>query len=378
MDDNTPLLGHKRTSHLKTHVLVSVCVMIYGCSMEICGTAQPQYIYAYLQRISNDTNLQSISHQKFSKECNSSAKTSASDEKIQGETSNWTWYISLAQAASAIPVLIFAGPIADKIGRKPLILWNITVACIAIILRTFIVYKNLSLYYYVMASGILGLSGTFYAFHLANLAILADTTGEGNERTFLVVIYDSLLGLGTICSQIVAGYLIEIVGFTYPYLISSCMMFALLILILVQLEDPWKPRENTTTLKCKDVPLQLCSIWQARSTGKRNVKSLFSNLSVYIFIYISIIGFFVIRSIYVLGQPFCWSPEHIGWYNAAVDLSMYIVGGVLVRLLQKRHASIRDELIVLFGQISSLSCYILFGLSGTDMMLYIGIYCYFV
>ncbi|XP_052106215.1 proton-coupled folate transporter-like [Mytilus californianus] len=176
--------------------------MIYGCAFETSGQAEPQYIYAYLKSVTNATDFQATNDSlQTSKACLINS-TSASDDKIQGLTSNWSWYISLAQAGFALPVLMFVGPMADKIGRKPLILWNVLLVCISLALKTTIVYMNLHLYFYVIACGILGLSGNFYVFHLANIAILADCTSEGKERSFVLVIYETLLGLGTACSQV--------------------------------------------------------------------------------------------------------------------------------------------------------------------------------
>jgi hypothetical protein len=59
--------------------------------------------------------------------------------------------MKLAEAGVALPVLIFACPLAGKIGRKPLLLWNVTISFVSFVCKTVIVYRNMNLYFYVIA-----------------------------------------------------------------------------------------------------------------------------------------------------------------------------------------------------------------------------------
>jgi len=128
-----------------------------------------------------------------------------SDDRIKGLASDWSWYMQLAEAGVALPVLIFACPLADKIGRKPLLLWNVAISFVSFVCKMVIVYRNMNLYFYVIACGILGLSGSFYTFHLANLALLADATTKDKERS--LTNFDTSLSIGTVGSQIGTWYL---------------------------------------------------------------------------------------------------------------------------------------------------------------------------
>ncbi|CAG2234794.1 SLC46A1 [Mytilus edulis] len=375
MEETKPLLKEhdKSFGSFGTQLRVVVYVMIYGCAFETSGQAEPQYIYAYLKSVTNSTDFKAANDSLQAQKACIINSTSASDDKIQGLTSNWSWYISLAQAGFALPVLMFVGPMADKIGRKPLILWNVLLVCISLALKTTIVYMNLHLYYYVVACGILGLSGNFYVFHLANIAILADCTSEGKERSFVLVVYEALLGLGTACSQVGTGYLIQLVGFSYPYLISSGLMLSLLILITITLKDPWKPQEITSTLRFREIPGQLFTLWKSsKQNSKHYVRFLILYFVVYCLYYLPMNGAFSIRTIYILGEPFCWTSEHIGWYNTITNCTVYILGGVVIKFLHVCCVRLKDDVISIFCMLSGVACFVLFGFSTDDSMIYIG------
>ncbi|CAC5425592.1 SLC46A1 [Mytilus coruscus] len=373
MEETKPLLKENDRSFVSfsTQIRVVFYVMIYGCAFETSGQAEPQYIYAYLKSVTNASYLKAANDSLQTPKACLINSTSASDDKIQGLTSNWSWYISLAQAGFALPVLMFVGPMADKIGRKPLILWNVLLVCISLALKTTIVYMNLHLYYYVIACGILGLSGNFYVFHLANIAILADCTSEGKERSFVLIIYEALLGLGTACSQVGTGYLIQLVGFSYPYLISSGLMLSLLILITITLKDPWKPQENVSTLRIREIPVQLCTLWNSsKQNSKHYVGLLILYFVVYCLYYLPLNGSFSLRTIYVLGEPFCWTSEHIGWYNTATNCIVYIFSSAVIKCLHVCCVRLKDEVISIFCMLSGVACFVLFGLSNDDSMIY--------
>jgi predicted MFS family arabinose efflux permease len=51
---------------------------------------------------------------------------------------------------------------------------------------------------------------------------MSDVTPENKQRSFLMTVFDALLGLGITCSQIITGYMIELTSFTYSFLITEC------------------------------------------------------------------------------------------------------------------------------------------------------------
>jgi len=373
MDEDKPLLEKKdenNTECIGIRTKVVLYVVIFGCAFEISGMAEPQYIYAYLRNDSNYTEANTTT-KHVSKECLDNSSTS-SDDRIKGLASDWSWYMQLAEAGVALPVLIFAGPLADKIGRKPLLLWNVIISFISFVCKTVIVYRNMNLYFYIIACGILGLSGSFYTFHLANLSLLADATTKGKERSLTLTIYDTLLGIGTVSSQIGTGYLIQLVGFTYPFLITSGLVLALLILICFTLTDTWKQKQEHSELNFQEIPGQVFSLCTNSQNVSRNLRSFLIYFCIYCLYYISLCGMFSLKTIYQLGAPFCWTSEHIGWYGAGTDFVMFITGTIALKCFHTCCLRLKDEIIAICGLVSCAGCFVLFGLSTDDRMLYIG------
>ena len=78
---------------------------------------------------------------------------------IQGQVSEWTWYNSAVENGLAIVVIIFVGPMVNNFGRKALLLWYAAVTCISLAVKSVVIYRNMSLYYFMVGSAVGGLSG---------------------------------------------------------------------------------------------------------------------------------------------------------------------------------------------------------------------------
>jgi hypothetical protein len=107
MDEDKPLLekeDENNTECIGIRTKVVLYVVIFGCAFQISGMAEPQYIYAYLRNDSNYTEANTTT-KHVSKECLDNSSTS-SDDRINGLASDWSWYMQLAEAGVALPVLI--------------------------------------------------------------------------------------------------------------------------------------------------------------------------------------------------------------------------------------------------------------------------------
>jgi MFS family permease len=52
---------------------------------------------------------------------------STNDDYIQGLASDWTWYIQLVIYSIGLPIVLIAGPLSDRIGRKTLVVYTISI-----------------------------------------------------------------------------------------------------------------------------------------------------------------------------------------------------------------------------------------------------------
>lgn len=72
---------------------------------------------------------------------------------------------------------------------------------------------------------------------------------------------------------------------------------------------------------------------------------------------------------YLLGSPYCFSPEKISVFETVRDVLSEIVILIGIKLMQR---CLMDEIIALVGSISSVALLVLYGIAPTDIYLYIG------
>ena len=376
MEEQKPLLNEQRlrqqhkSKWIGTRGKVMIYVLIYTLGLAISGAATTQFIYSYVKSHNsahNSTGKLNRNHSDIgSRSC---TVNGTSDDTIQAITSDWVWYITLAEYGIAIPFIIFVGPIVDRIGRKKILLWNLSVMTISFAMKAVAIYFDLNLYYFLVGFALQGFSGTYNTFHIASVSLLADGTSKGKERTIVIAIYDALLGFGIFFSYISTGYLIEFAGYMYPFAISGGIIFFLAILVVFTLNETWKKNEET---QMSISPGEIFS-WCSRSdniTG--SVKYVLMYLLIFFINVMSLSASTSITMIYTLSSPFCWSSEFIGWFSGCNDIVMFVGGTIILKVLQICFKNITDELIVSFGFLSAIASLILFGLSTNNWMLYGG------
>ncbi|XP_076080674.1 proton-coupled folate transporter-like [Mytilus galloprovincialis] len=329
---------------------------------------ETQFVYAYLKNrteINNTVYETGVNKSKDDEKCLDNT-TNTGDNYIQGLATDWTWYITLVIYGIGLPVLVLIGPLSDKLGRKPIILYNLGLTVISFSIRTYIVYADLNLYWYLLTCCIEGFAGSHYAYHFACCSTLANCTKAGKQRPFAFALYESMMGLGLCISEIGTGYLIKLLGFTYPYLISNGLNIIVFISFCTfQEENIEIEKTHTFSAKTKEV-YTFCT---KRESLSRSVSwKIFSITILIFFIYhFPISSFGSIRTLYTLGLPFCWSSVHIGWYAAGVDVIQYVFSVLILRCLLM---VIKDETITILGFVSNIAFLVMFGMLAADWFIY--------
>ena len=89
-----------------------------------------------------------------------------------------------------------------------------------------------------------------------------------SQRSFLIAVFDALLGLGITCSQIITGYMIELTSFTYPFLMITGVLLVYVIFLCITLKDPWKRPEQRTKLSIGLLIPQIVSLFSKEQRKK--------------------------------------------------------------------------------------------------------------
>lgn len=296
--------------------------------------------------------------------------TSTNDDYIQGLASDWTWYIQLVIYSIGLPIVIIAGPLSDRIGRKTFVVYNLVLSSISFSARTYVVYAKLNLNWFLLSCGVEGLAGSHYVFHFALCAMLADCTTPDKHRSFALTVYDTMLGIGVCCSQVATGYLIKDTNFTYPFLISTVLTMCVLILFLFAITEGNRFSKNENSTASSSKYKLICALWtNTNSLVRSRRKSLFIYFLTFGLHHFPLTANNTIRTLYTLGWPFCWSSIQIGWYGAGSHFVEYVFG---ILILKYSLLCMRDETITILGFVSTIACFVLFGLSTNDLMIYTG------
>ena len=373
-DSNQPLLQKidgKR--NLSTRLKISLFAFLGGVAIEMRSISQTQFVYSYLKNHADINNTVSNGNTNSTSEQDGNCQgnsTSTNDDYIQGLASDWTWYIQLVIYSIGLPIVIIAGPLSDCIGRKTFVVYNLVLSFISFSACTYVVYAKLNLNWFLLSCGVEGLAGSHYVFHFALCAMLADCTTPDKHRSFALTVYDTMLGIGVCCSQVATGYLIKDTNFTYPFLISTVLTMFVLILFLFAITEGNRFSKNENSTASSSKYKLICALWtNTNSLVRSRQKSLFIYFLTFGLHHFPLTANNTIRTLYTLGWPFCWSSIQIGWYGAGSHFVEYVFG---IPILKYSLLCMRDETITILGFVSTIACFVLFGFSTNDLMIYTG------
>ena len=373
--DSNQLLLQKNDGkrNLSTRLKISLFAFLGGVAIEMRSISQTQFAYSYLKNHADINNTMSNGNTNITSEQDGNCQgnsTSTNDDYIQGLASDWTWYIQLVIYSIGLPIVIIAGPLSDRIGRKTFVVYNLVLSSISFSARTYVVYAKLNLNWFLLSCGVEGLAGSHYVFHFALCAMLADCTTPDKHRSFALTVYDTMLGIGVCCSQVATGYLIKDTNFTYPFLISTVLTMCVLILFLFAITEGNRFSKNENSTASSSKYKLICALWtNTNSLVRSRRKSLFIYFLTFGLHHFPLTANNTIRTLYTLGWPFCWSSIQIGWYGAGSHFVEYVFG---ILILKYCLLCMRDETITILGFVSTIACFVLFGFSTNDLMIYTG------
>lgn len=350
---------------------ISLFAMIVGCAMQLREITETQFVYAYWENrtSSNKTSVDAYMNTSFGGDKCADNSSRKNDNEVQTIATEWSWYISIATYGISLPVIVLVGPLSDRTGRKRFLILNTGLTTVSYLARAYIVYQNFSLYWYLLMCAIEGIAGTHYSYHLLSCSILTETTTSGNRRPMAFAVYETMLGIGVGCSQLLAGYLIKFEGFLYPYIIAGGMYFIVFILVILILDDS-NYNSKSKTSKNMDIATQICLLSNANALREGQSRNhLFTILFIFFLHHFPLTSLSSLRTIYVLGTPFCWTSVHIGWYGAGADLAEYILCTVILKCLL---FCMKDVWIITLGFLSTVLSLALYGSWQFDWIIYTG------
>ena len=356
------------SSHLV--MLLEPIMFVYALYIGAISPLSDQYVRA---KISKDYNL-TVDYANNSGDssgyCSNNSNRHMNDE-IDSQASLWILYSNIASLLPGIVSLILLGSYSDRGGRKVAIIVPQVGALIRCISVLAIIYFDWPLFVIVIGAFLEGLTGGISMVISAGFSYVADITS--NNRSFKMTFLESCFGLGTMVSQVAAGYLIASLGYFYPFLI-----LAIIILLDLGIAACFLPETVT-----RDPGARFWSLGHFRKafnlycrdngTGRR--WKLLLSLSIVFFTCLVTLGRTDVQIFYLLDVPFCWSPVLIGYFGA---MFMLIAAPAAVLMTKLTQSTFGDSGLMLIGTISGVAYQAVMAFSVTTLLVFMGKFNYYL
>ncbi|XP_067680555.1 lysosomal proton-coupled steroid conjugate and bile acid symporter SLC46A3-like [Haliotis asinina] len=347
----------------------NIMFLVYQLSVNVHDPVLTQYIY---QRYSDevfDNSTKSATTANQTSKCyvNESDPGYMLQERVQHLTSNCQTILVAIGNSTALISCMFLGAYSDFLGRRFLFICPLVGQILKNVLTIFVIYWNLDLKYLFVGEVIEGVSGGYNGVILASYAYTADNTPPKNSRTVGIAVIDFTTYLSTAASQVITGYFIKDLGYLYPSITTTSLMFLSLILVIVLLpETVNKDRRSQYPSPLKAVK-NVFGFYFSKDFGQRR-RLFWLSVTTYFLTYFSVSGVFFLEYLFQLNLPFCWGPVLIGYFNMALALSRQVLGIPVIKLL---HLCTSDPEICIITSVILAASYVLNGAATTDVMLFL-------
>ena len=257
---------------------------------------------------------------------NTSHPDSIIKKEIQHKTANWSLYLNICSTLPLIFSTIVIGKWSDIKGRKATLLVPLFGMLVQSSVYLVVIYLHLSMSLLYIAEIAFGLTGGGPLLVSISLAYIADIT-TSKQRTFRIVIVETCLLFSIGVAQLTIGYLIAAKGFIPPfYLLISCQIAAILYTAIPNLL--YESTELKTSIE--SFIYQMSKLFHGifdlfvYNEDNRRWRLLLTNVML-VPIMIVIYGYHTTITLYVIGEPFCWSSVLVGIFNA-VALGIFSIG----------------------------------------------------
>ena len=262
-------------------------------------------------------------------------------------------------------MIIVYGSLSDQLGRRLALIAPVIGSISGILVQMAIVYFELPVWCFLFCSveyffgGIcVMITGTF--------AYIADTVPK-EKRAVRMSILDATILANAAVGNIIVGYLIDIMGYFYPYIF--CLIGKLLTLTYAVFFIPETVRKNPEKLQqsngqiLENLKAGIKLYLVDNGSGRRSQL----NLLLLSYIIADIISTFSVLTLYEMNAPLCWSSVLIGYFGAASDL-IRCIGMIIAAFILKKWLS--EKWLAALGLFSNVSYYLYLAFVVSTIMMF--------
>ena len=373
--------------------------------------------------------LQKVCNAKYNatvcKELGHGGRYKSEQDNVQEASSIWMLILFLATLLPSMFTVLIWGPIADRIGRKrvmliPPILFGVQSG---IYLLNATRFYSSHVGYLVFGAFATSVFGDFQGAYAIACSYMADITERTSKRTMRLAIIEGIMFFSGAPAGLTTGFLLQRFGFGPVFIMTLSLSFLMFIYVAYFLPTP-KPvasrkwshdssLEDQTAASIKntenEIEEQQNNSTEEGSTdedkplfckGRRSKTSNSNSIRYYInplnhlneivkvirgskskglmialllcfwLTLIAVSGELYITVLFVKNRPFNLSSEEVGYYFAFISVARG-VGAVVVSQIAVRFFDLSDYFIITIGLVSQITNYVLLGLSTSKTMLYL-------
>ncbi|XP_043551429.1 proton-coupled folate transporter isoform X2 [Chiloscyllium plagiosum] len=280
----------------------------------------------------------------------------------------------------SIPPSILLGAWSDQAGRKlGMILPSIGASLGGAVLIVMVQVKQISVYWCVFASALIGIFGNYVAIFLSVFSYVADITTDEN-RTMRIGIVQSMIYIGGTVGYLLSGWLLQNYTFTHVFgVYCGCQVISIFYVLLwlresnpaerVQLTDEIAVTANDRVLK-KSIFLYASRTWEtfSKTRGGQDRLKLYLIFVCVVLIYVCNIGEQSILILFLTYPPQHFSVELYGIYSA---IKMFLGGATLIGLFPFMLHCVKEMTLAKVGVLVRLASLVLLGFSTQAWMVFL-------
>ena len=297
------------------------------------------------------------------------------NDEVEGQTSLLTLINSSPQYAISVVAALIAGPLSDKYGRKPALLFALIGNTFAATINILLVYFDMSIYYFLTSSLLMGVTGGFTITVTICYAYLSDVSSK-RWLTLRISLLQAMFFISQALSDAITGQWLRRSGCDFsPILWLALSSSVLAILYLPFLKEPFTKAERIARLQ-ESGHLKMSSLFSRGFkifvSPKYSRWRLWFTAVIFAFVIINSTGLFEVLTLFQLHKPLEWGPSEIGWYGLSNTLvqvfSLFCILPILV------YFKVPDALIALVGLLINSGLYFFIGFLSTTWEMYLGKY----
>ena len=251
-------------------------------------------------------------------------------------------------------MIVVYGSYSDKLGRRIALISPAIGSILSIIVQLAIVYFDLPVWCFLL--GVVEyLGGGFYVIITGAFAYLADTVPK-EKRAMRMTILDAIILGNAALGNVIVGYMIDIMGFFYPYVF--CLIGKMLTLIygVFFIPETVRNSSNESETRQRRILGNITNGIKLYIFDNGKGRRLQLNLLLLTYVMGDLISSNTILTLFEMNTPLCWNSVYIGYFGAITDV-FQCIAMIFAALFLKRFLS--EKWLTVLGLVSS-GCYYLY------------------